>query len=96
MKWIKYQILQSEINGEQILATKKVGYSEANLAIAQNEAFNGSYTIEEDGEDFNSNPIPIELGGTGATTAERARINLGVASVQDVLNALPTWEGGSY
>lgn len=61
MKWIKYQIVQSTINTgtesdpvfEDIIVTKKVGYSESNLAIAETEAYNGEYTIEEDEEVVN-------------------------------------------
>lgn len=80
MRWIKYQIVQSVIDEETILIEKKVGYSEANIAIAQAEAYNGEFTIEEDGTIINEEPIAIELGGTGAKTAEGARNNLGVVS----------------
>lgn len=48
MKWIKYQIVQSTVGNENVFATKKVGYSDANLAIAQGEAYNGQYEIIED------------------------------------------------
>lgn len=48
MKWIKYQIVQCTVGEENVLATKKVGYSDANLAIAQGEAYNGQYEIIED------------------------------------------------
>lgn len=48
MKWIKYQIVQSTVGEETILVTKKLGHNEANLAIAQAEAYNGEYTIEDD------------------------------------------------
>lgn len=61
MKWIKYNVYQSTINKgteespsyEDILLGKKVGYSEENLAIAQKEAYNGEYTIEEDDKYLN-------------------------------------------
>ena len=53
MKWIKYQIVQSTVDNENVFATKKVGYSDANLAIAQGEAYNGQYEIIED-----SKPVP--------------------------------------
>lgn len=69
MKWIKYQIVQSEIDGEVILITKKIGYSEANLAIAEAEAYNGEYEIvEEEGPDII--PLAVELGGTGSKTVD--------------------------
>lgn len=77
MKWIKYQILQSVIDEQPILVNKKVGYNDANLAIAQTEAYNGEYTIEEDEEDFEKEPLAIELGGTGAKTVEDACKNIG-------------------
>lgn len=76
MKWIKYQIAQSVIDEETILIEKKVGYSEANLAIAQSEAYNGNYAIEEDSESYNNEPLAIEFGGTGANNANDAANNL--------------------
>lgn len=48
MRWIKYQIVQCVINDENVLVTKKVGYNDANIVIAQNEAYNGQYEIIED------------------------------------------------
>ena len=51
MKKIKYSIHQgTAMDGSDILFAVEMGYSEANLAIAQKEAYNGEYTIEE-GED---------------------------------------------
>ena len=63
MKWIKYQFVCNE--EDEILLTKKIGYSEENLAIAQKEAYNGEYTIEEDEETIEKEPLPVNLGGTG-------------------------------
>lgn len=77
MQWIKYKIICNE--NENILLDKRVGYSDANLAIAQAEAYNGEYIVEDDGKDYGKNPIPIEHGGTGANNAEGAVANLGVA-----------------
>ena len=54
MKWIKYQIIQSQIDDEVILTNKKVGYNEHNLAIAEAEAYNGVYEIIEDEKTFES------------------------------------------
>lgn len=79
MKWIKYKVLQSTIDEKDIFLDKKIGHSEANLVIAQSEAYNGEYTIEEDGETFEEKPLPIELGGTSAKTAEEARVRIGAA-----------------
>lgn len=57
MKWIKYQ-LNNPINvgtdDEPVfvdnLGNKALSYCEANLAIVEKEAYNGKYTIEDDGE----------------------------------------------
>ena len=89
MQWIKYQIVQSIIDEETILIEKKVGYSEANLAIAQAEAYNGEYTIEEDGITINKKPIAIEFGGTGADNAENALINESEPIVLQNLTSIP-------
>lgn len=79
MKWIKYQIKQNLIDGQPILLEKKVGYNDANIAIAEREAYNGEYIIEEDSEAFDKKPLAIDFGGTGGKTAEEARNNLGLA-----------------
>lgn len=55
MKWIKYQIVCNE--DENILTTKKLAYSSANLTIAQTESYNGSYTIEEDSTTFTTSDL---------------------------------------
>lgn len=57
MKWIKYKFLSAEINHgteenpdiEQIFLEKSIGWNEANEEIAKREAYNGEYTIEDDG-----------------------------------------------
>ncbi len=77
MKWIKYQVVQDTNGEEVILLTKKIGHSEANLAIAQVEAYNGEYTIEEDSKSFDEKPLAIEFGGTDAKTAAEALNKLG-------------------
>lgn len=77
MKWIKYQILQSAIGEEIVLANKKVGYSNENLAIAQKEAYNG-YEIIDDSQSFEKEPLGIEVGGTGAKDAASARQKLDI------------------
>lgn len=58
MKRIKYKFLSAEINRgteeqpdiEQIFLDKSMTYSEANEEIAKKEAYNGEYTIEDDGQ----------------------------------------------
>lgn len=47
---------ESEPVWEAQLFEKSIPYSEDNLAIAQKEAFNGEYTIEDDGQ-----PEPAEI-----------------------------------
>lgn len=51
MKWIKYKILQCIVDELPVFIEKKVGHSEENLTIAQSEAYNKEYTIEEDSEE---------------------------------------------
>ena len=58
MKWIKYKILvgetnvgtEEEPNIELDFLGKSMSYSEANEEIAKQEAYNGEYTIEDDGK----------------------------------------------
>lgn len=58
MKIIKYKFLSAEANHgtedepaiEPIYLEKSMGWSEANEAIAAAEAYNGEYTIEDDGQ----------------------------------------------
>jgi hypothetical protein len=63
MKIIKYKFLSAEINHgteeepniEQVLIGVEVGWNEVNEEIAKKEAYNGEYTIEDDG--ISSYPI---------------------------------------
>ena len=57
MKVIKYQLCTEVNHGtedepkiEQVFSAVMLGWSEANEKIAQAEAHNGKYTIEDDGE----------------------------------------------
>lgn len=76
MKWIKYQIVCGKNeNKEDILISKKVGYSEENIAIAETEAYNG-YEIVEDEESYEKKPLSIEFGGTNANNGSDALKNL--------------------
>ena len=57
MKVIKYQLCtkvnhgtEEEPDTEQVFADVTLGWSEANETIAKAEAYNGEYTIEDDGE----------------------------------------------
>lgn len=65
MKIIKYQLC-TEINHgtedtpdiEQVLADVTLGWTESNEQLAQREAYNGVYTIEDDGE---PEPSPSQI-----------------------------------
>ena len=89
MKWIEYKILQSVIGEQTILALKKVGYNDANLIIAQNEAYDG-YTIVEDGQSYDKEPLAIEFGGTGAKDKDAVIESFGLVkkSGDDMTGAL--------
>ena len=51
MKKIKYEFLQcTKEDGAVITITKQIMWNEANEEIAKREAYNGEYTIEDDGE----------------------------------------------
>lgn len=45
MKWIKYKIVLAE----DVLMDKEMGWNEVNEQIAKQEAYNGEYTVEDDG-----------------------------------------------
>ena len=51
MKQIIYDMLQGiDENNNPILSSVTIGYSEKNLIIAENEAYNGDYEIIDDGK----------------------------------------------
>ena len=58
-KVIKYRFLSSEVNKgteekpnvAQIFIDKTMGWNDANEEIAKREAYNGKYTIEDDGQE---------------------------------------------
>lgn len=58
MMIIKYKFLSCEVNHgteenpdiEQIFLNKSMGWNETNEEIAKREAYNGEYTIEDDGQ----------------------------------------------
>lgn len=59
MKKILYELFQDfDSSGEPITLPVELKYSEANLAIAENEAYNGEYTIEDDGQPEPEPPSP--------------------------------------
>lgn len=76
MKIIKYQLC-TEINHgtkeqpkiEQVLSAVTLGWSEDNEKIAKAEAYNGEYTIEDDGK---PEPAPTQLDRIEAQTTYTA------------------------
>lgn len=57
MKVLKYRLMTEANNGteeqpdiQQIFSDVSLGWSEANEETAKREAYNGEYTIEDDGE----------------------------------------------
>ena len=67
-KIIKYKFLSGEVNHgteenhniEQIFLNKSINWSEVNEEIAKQEAYNGEYTIEDDGAEENHEPTDAE------------------------------------
>lgn len=85
MKIIKYQIC-TEINRgtedepqiEQTLSDVILGWSEANEQLAAAEAYNGEYTIEDDGE-----PEPVVPPSTAELAAENKLLKQQVSALTD-------------
>lgn len=76
MKIIKYQLCTEVNHGtkdepkiEQVFSAVTLGRSEANEKIAKAEAYNGEYTIEDDGE---PEPAPTQLDRLEAQTTYTA------------------------
>lgn len=81
MKWIKYEYVCGTDNaGAEILEKKRIGYSDANLAIAQAEAYNGVYTIEEDA-------IKYKLSGPIITPEMYGAVGDGLTDDSDAIQA---------
>lgn len=49
MRIIRYNLLHETTGGSGILLPKELPYTEENIAIAEDEAYNGEYFIEDDG-----------------------------------------------
>lgn len=68
MKIIKYKFLSCEVNHgteekpniEQIFLEKSMGWNEVNEETAKREAYNGEYTIEDDGAEETHEPTDAE------------------------------------
>lgn len=76
MKVIKYQLCteinrgtKEQPNIEQVFSEVSLGWSEANEKIAKSEAYNGEYTIEDDGK---PEPAPTQLDRIEAQTTYTA------------------------
>lgn len=76
MKVIKYQLCTEVNHGtedepdiQQVLSAVALGWSEANETIAKAEAYNGEYTIEDDGE---PEPAPTQIDRIEAQVAYTA------------------------
>ena len=76
MKIIKYQLCteinrgtEEQPNIERVFSGVSLGWSEANEKIAKAEAYNGEYTIEDDGK---LEPAPTQLDRIEAQTTYTA------------------------
>lgn len=76
MKVIKYQLCTEVNHGtednpniEQVFSAVTLGWSEANEKIAKAEAYNGEYTIEDDGK---PEPAPTQIDRIEAQVAYTA------------------------
>lgn len=76
MKVIKYQLCTEVNHGtedepkiEQVFSSITLGWSEGNEKIAKAEAYNGEYTIEDDGE---PEPAPTQIDRIEAQVAYTA------------------------
>lgn len=66
---IRYKFLSAEINHgteensdiEQIFSDVEMGWNEANEEIAKKEAYNGEYTIEDDGVEEVTEPTQLDM-----------------------------------
>ncbi len=76
MKVIKYQLCtkinhgtEDEPNIEQVISAVTLGWSAANEKIAKAEAYNGKYTVEDNGE---PEPAPTQIDRIEAQVAYTA------------------------
>ena len=76
MKVIKYQLCTEVDHGtedepkiEQVFSAVTLGWSATNEAIAKAEAYNGEYTVEDDGE---PEPAPTQIDRIEAQVAYTA------------------------
>lgn len=68
MKVLKYK-MRAVVDGVEVFSSVEMGWNEANEEAAKQEAYNGEYTIEDDGQ-----PEPV----AEATTDDILNAMLGV------------------
>lgn len=85
MKIIKYQLCtevncgtEEEPQIEQIFSAVSLGWNEANEELAKREAYNGEYTIEDDGE-----PEPAAQPSNAELAAENKLLKQQVSALTD-------------
>lgn len=85
MKIIKYQLCTEVNHGtedepdiEQVLADVTLGWTESNEQLAQREAYNGEYTVEDDGE-----PEPVTPPSNDELAAENKLLKQQVSALTD-------------
>ena len=90
MKIIKYQLCtevnrgtEKEPDIEQIFSAVSLGWSEANEELAKKEAYNGEYTIEDDGE-----PEPVVPPSAAELAEENKLLKAQLASLTDTVDTL--------
>lgn len=70
MKWIKYLFNTPAEDGSDNLFPKALPYSDEALRIAEEEAYHGEYTIEEDGQAEPEVPAEDDLWAEMAAAIE--------------------------
>lgn len=85
MKIIKYQLCtevnhgtEDKPNIQQVFSSVALGWSEANETIAKAEAYNGKYTVEDDGE-----PEPTIPPTNGELAAENKLLRQQVSALTE-------------
>lgn len=82
MKILKYNLCTRVNHGTEeepqiveILFPATMGWSEANEEIAKREAYNGEYTIEEDGQENPVTPVTEDVSWDELAAAIREGVN---------------------
>lgn len=83
MQWFEYYVMQCEKDGEPVLTKKRIACNEENAKLVLQEAYQQDYDVIDDEETEEESlyiqPLPIESGGTGSTSAYEALVKLGAA-----------------